>query len=233
MQYKKAIVTFANNEERYTKGIKRMEQSLKDVGFDGDFFCFTNILDISSPSHDDVPYAFKPCAIKKVKDMGYDLVLWMDAPVYATKSLDALFKHIEMEGSLFFDNLGYSIGDFTSDECLRLFGWNREKAFEKQMIMACVMGFNFNKNLTKDFFNKYYLCSQTEGFYEGDWNNANKQVSTDERVKGHRHDQSCASIIIEDLKMKIQHPHSTFFAYFGNVGHTPHAETVCLLSHGY
>lgn len=230
---KKAIVTFANNEERYLKGVKRQEQSLKDIGFDGDYFCFKSFDEIWCPSHEDVPYAFKPYAIDKVRQIGYDIVLWMDSPVYATKDLTGIFKHIEANGYLFFDNIGFTVGDYTSDKCLDLFNITRDKAFKTQMIMACVMGFNFNKNTTISFFNKYKELADIEGYYEGDWKNDNKQVSKDERVKGHRHDQSVASILINQMGLNITHPHSTYFAYFNNPGHMPHAESVCLISHGY
>jgi hypothetical protein len=229
---KSAIVTFANNEERYIKGQKRQEQSLKAVGWDGDYYAFSTFEEIGSPPHDEVPYAFKPFAIEKVRQMGYDVVLWMDAPVYATKPLWMLAKEISDRGVLLFDNLGFTIGDFTSDKCLELMNLSRSVSFTKPMIMACVMGFDFRVVKTRNFF-KDYLAGVYSGAYEGDWNNNNGQVSTDPRVKGHRHDQSVASIIASKMGIKPLHPHSTYFAYHGNPGHLPHAETVCLISHGY
>jgi hypothetical protein len=229
---KKAIVTFANNEERYIKAQARQEESLKKVGWDGDYFAFKTFEEIGSPDHDDVPYAFKPFAIDKVREMGYDLIIWMDSPVYAIKPLDTLCSFIENNGSIFFDNLGFTIGDYTSDECLRLCDMTREEAFNRPMIMACLMGFDFTNPKTSELFDKYLLAASEQGKYEGDWHNNNLQVSKDNRVKGHRHDQSVMSILMSKRGIKPVHPHSTFFAYFNNPGHLPHAETVCLLSHG-
>lgn len=228
---KKAIVTFATGD-RYQALQQRQEQSLKAVGWDGDYFAFKTFESIGSPHHDDVPYAFKPYAIKAVKDMGYDLVLWIDSPIYATKNLDVLFNSIDEYGIILFDNIGYTIGDYTSDDCLNLMSMTREQAFSEKMIMACAMGFNFTHERTNSFFDSYYNSTKIEGIYEGDWNNDNGQVSSDPRVHGHRHDQSAASIIAAKMNLLLLSPHNSFLAYFGNTGHLPHSQGVCLISKG-
>lgn len=229
-----AIVTYYDNKERYILGQKRQKESLDAIGYTEDYYAFNSSTDINSPTHEDVPYAFKCCAIKKVVDMGYDIVIWMDSPVYAIKDITHFIQFIsDSEGVVLFDNLGYTIGDYTSDRCLELNGWRRDESFEHQMIMACLMAFDMRKQKAKDFIKRYYESHKINGMYEGDWFNYANQVSTDNRVNGHRHDQSVASIIAADMGIKPLHPHSTFFAYFGNPGHLPHAESVCLISQGY
>lgn len=230
---KKAIVSFYDNKERYILGKIRQEQSLKSIGWDGDYFAFNSYEEIGSPTHDEVPYAFKPYAIKKVKDMGYDLVIWMDSPVYATKQLNQFISAVSSHGVMLFDNIGFTIGDYTSDKCLDVMGMDRNESFNHQMIMACVMGFDFNDKKANDFFNEYYEYTNVDGAYQGAWDNPFFEVSKDARVKGHRHDQSVASILAVKYGVKLLHPNKTFFAYFGNAGHLPHAESVCLISHGY
>jgi hypothetical protein len=227
-----AIVTFYDNKERYILGQKRQKESLKDVGFDYDYFAFNSFVDIESPTHEEIPYAFKPYSIKKVKDLGYDIVIWMDSPVYGIKSLNNFIETIINKSVILFDNIGYTIGDYTSDKCLEHFNISRKESFEIQMIMACLMGFDFRTSLANNVFNEYYN-SATEDIFGGYWTNEANQVSTDNRVKGHRHDQSVMSILANKYKLSILHPHSTYFAYFGNPGHLPHAESVCLLSAGY
>lgn len=230
---RKAIVSFANNEERYIKGQQRQQSSLKAVGWDGDYFAFRDYDTIHSPAHDVVPYAFKAYAIEHVRRQGYDTVLWMDSPVYATKPIDKVIEAISGKGMLLFDNIGFTIGDYTSDKCLELMGMTREESFTKPMVMACVMGFDFtNPHIYNNIFKPYYELAKKKGHYEGDWNNANGQVSADTRVRGHRHDQSVISILAAQQSYKLVHPHSTYFAYFNHPGHMPHAETVCLLSGG-
>lgn len=226
-----AIVTYFDQQDRYVMGGERQKQSLEAVGFPMEhYYQFRSCADLGCPEHSDIPYAFKPAAIAKVRDMGYDIVIWMDSPVYAIKPLDRLIEHIYLGEMAFFDNIGFTVGDYTSDDCLVRCNTTREQAFQIPMIMACVMGFNFNSIRAQEMFRLY--ANGTDG-YVGAWTNDNGQVSDDKRVKGHRHDQSVMSLILDAHGIKPLHPHSTFFAYFGNPGHMPHAETVCLLSQGY
>ena len=115
---KVAVVTFANDVSRYEAGEQRLKKSLIEVGYTGDYFHFKNFQSINSPTQHQVPYAFKPYSIKKVKDMGYDIVIWIDSAVYPTKNFDHFIKHIEVTGHAFFDNIGFVIRDHTSDNCL-------------------------------------------------------------------------------------------------------------------
>jgi len=213
--------------DRYFNYAERLKDSLKGV----DFHLFTKE-NLQHPSHSEVPYSFKPYAINELKK-NYDIVIWADSCVYSIKSLDKFIDYISINGFAFFDNIGYTIGDYTSDECLNNLGMSRDESFKHPMIMACLMGFNFKNEKANKLFKEYFNATKIKGCYEGDWTNEANQVSQDNRVKGHRHDQSVMSIILAKEKIKPLHPHSTFFAYFGNPGHLPHAESVCLLSQGY
>lgn len=229
-----AIVTFFDDKEKYILAARRQKESLEAIGFPMEnYFQFRNYEEIKSPSHQDIPYAFKPYAIQEIRNKGFETIIWMDSPVYAIKNLYELIYYINLNGFIFFDNLGYTISDYTSDICLNNFNTSREEGFNKPMIMACLMGFNFKNQLSVKLFNEYYQAINTYGNYEGDWTNESNQVSLDNRVKGHRHDQSVMSLILAKYNIKPIHPHSTYFAYFGNPGHLPHAESVCLLSQGY
>jgi hypothetical protein len=231
---KVAIVTFFDDKEKYMLAGKRQAESLQAINFPMEnYFQFRNFAEINSPEHTEIPYAFKPYAINEIKKRGFEIIIWMDSPVYCIKSIDKFIEYININGFIFFDNLGYTIGDYTSDECLNNYSIRRDESFKHPMIMACLMGFNFKNHLATKLFNEYFKATQTYGNYEGDWTNESNQVSKDNRVKGHRHDQSVMSIILAKEKIKPLHPHSTFFAYFGNPGHLPHAESVCLLSQGY
>jgi len=229
-----AIVTFFDEKEKYKLAGKRQAESLQAINFPMEnYFQFRNFEQINSPEHSEIPYAFKPHAINEIRKKGFEIVIWMDSPVYCIKSIDKFIEYININGFIFFDNLGYTIGDYTSDECLNNYSMNRDESFKHQMIMACLMGFNFKNEKATKLFDKYLSATRILGCYEGDWTNESNQVSQDNRVKGHRHDQSVMSILLAKEKIKPLHPHSTFFAYFGNPGHLPHAESVCLLSQGY
>ncbi len=234
---KDTIVSFADGAGNYAKGLMRLELSLKKVGFDGNFRGYNDYAHIGSPFHkgstDAIPYAFKAHSIKKVMDEGARYIMWMDSPVYATQNIQPVWDHIYANGYLFFDNVGYSIGDYTSDACLDKFGMTRDEAFRSKMIMACVMGFDTHHPDARYFLDQYIAAASDGISYVGDWTNENLQVSNDMRVKGHRHDQSVASILCSKIGMKITNAQNTYFAYDSHKGLVPLADTICLWSNGY
>jgi hypothetical protein len=229
---KVAIVNFSNKEPRYFKGQMRQEESLRLVGYTGSYYTHRDFEAIGSPDHADVPYAFKAFAIFNALERYYDIIIWMDAAVYAAKPLDDFIYHITKNGYVFFDNIGFTVGDYTSDNCLDKFDITRAQAFNMPMIMACCFGLNVKHEKAFEFFERYYEAAQDGISFLGSGTNNNGQVSKDKRVKGHRHDQSVASIIINDLNLEILTGHQTFFTYFNHPGMMPVSESVCLFSHG-
>jgi hypothetical protein len=243
MQNNKCVVAFADGAGRYMKAMGRLELSLKAVGFDGRFKGINDYGHIGSPLHRNapgaVPYAFKALSIKKAMDEGARYILWCDSVVYPTKSIEPIFEHIQRDGYLFFDNIGYSIGDYTADSCLRQFGMGRDESFSYPMIMACVMGFDVEHPQTKEFLKRYIEAAGDGISYQGctniekSWSNEDLQVSQDMRCKGHRHDQSVASILIQQMGLKITNAQKTYFAYESHKGAVPiNFDTVCLWSGG-
>lgn len=235
----KMVVSFADGVGNYAKAMMRLEQSLRQVGFGGEFERPKMINDyahIGSPFHkgspDAVPYAFKPYSIMKAAEEGARFILWCDSPVYATKSIQPVFDHIQQHGYLLFDNVGFSIGDYTSDACLNKWGMTRSEAFQSKMIMAACMGFDMANPIAQEFLMKYTNAASDGVSYLGDWYNNNLQVSNDLRVKGHRHDQSVGSILAKQMGLTITHAQTTFFAYAEHKGKIPVSDSVCLWSEG-
>lgn len=242
---KTVILNFANHVGRYGQMQQRLRQALDRVGYTGDILFFNHEEHISlqcpyhkseDPKHHSdgkvVPYAFKAYAMKLSIDRGYDNIIWMDAAVYPSKDITAFIHHIETRGYLFFDNIGFSIGDYTSDACLKKWGWTRDQAFRSPMIMACVMGISRHNATAMEWFAEYYAAATDGVSYLGAWNNLNGEVSEDLRVKGHRHDQSVASIILANKNMNITNAQDTYFAYTSHKGVLKVADTVCLWSEG-
>ena len=180
---KKCVVSFADSNGSYQKKMLRLEQSLKG-NFDGDFLGFTSYEEIGCEPHSVIPYKFKPYAIQKAIDLGYKLILWADSPIYAKQSIEPVFEYIERYGCVFFDNIGYSIGDYTNDKTIDYFKITREKSFKITMLMACCFAFNTEHYLTRStgFINEYKDLSNT--LYAGEWNNDDLTESKDMRVKG-------------------------------------------------
>lgn len=236
------LVSFADNSGNYLKSLERLRYSLEATRFNGKFISFNNYTDIGSPPHKDIPdtapcaipYAFKAYSIKKAADIQdwKGLLLWCDSPVYATKSIQPIFDQIKKDGYIFFDNIGYSIGDYTSDKCLKNFWMGREESFKSKMIMGCVMGFDLENETAKNFLEQYIEAASDGVSYEGSWTNENGEVSIDPRVKGHRHDQSVASITVKQMGLKITNGQSTHFAYTSHKGLVQISDTVCMWSEG-
>lgn len=239
------ILCFANNVGRYLQMQQRLIQSLEKVGYNGDVGMFNHEEHIKHdcPYHKSdnkdlhaqgkvVPYGFKAWAIMEAMKKGYKTIIWMDSAIYATKDLTPFIDYINENGYAFFDNVGFSIGDYTSDACLKQFGWDRQKAFDNKMIMACLMGFNTESPEARAFIQRYFEAANDGVSFSGAWSNENGDVSSDLRVKGHRHDQSVASILIADMKLKILTAQKTFFAYTSHKGILEIADTVSMWSEG-
>jgi hypothetical protein len=231
---KVGICNLATDAGRYLRMQERLLFSLKAVGFDGDIYAYNSEKEISPdcPLHSDVPYGFKPYAMQNAIQDGCDIVIWMDAAIYATKPIDGFINQIKNHGYVIFKSLGYSIGDYTSDTCLDYYGWDRARAFSYPMSMACLQGINVHNKKAKQWFDEYFEAAQREMPYMGDWFNGENQVSQDPRVKGHRHDQSCASIICAELGMDMTDGHTSHFAYVSLKDKLPISETVSLWSEG-
>lgn len=227
-----SVVSFADGTGSYSQKMKRLESSLKDTNFDDAFMGFNSTELLGCKPHrgsGSIPYQFKPYAIKKASEHS-DIVLWCDSVVYAKHDVQPIFDYINYAGYLFFDNIGFSLGDFTNDKTLNHFGISREESWSIPMIMACVMGFDFKNEKVKQIFQEYLDLSDT--LYKGEWDNSTKSESQDMRVRGHRHDQSVMSALIWKHGLKITNAQSTFFAYEEHRKVMPIAPTVCLFSAG-
>jgi hypothetical protein len=89
------VAVISLGTEDYEKGRLRLAQTLSVMdNYAGDFFLFENESECNSPIHRRNPYAFKIYAIEKVRDMGYNQILWLDCSVYVIKSIVPIFDKI-------------------------------------------------------------------------------------------------------------------------------------------
>lgn len=205
---KHCIVNFSDSS--FVKGQERLVKSLMDNHYQGDILTFNTYEEIGSKTHTEVPYGFKVFAIEKARQMGYDVVLYCDASLYAIKDVMPIIKYIIENGHLM-ELCGFSAGQYCSDTCLNELNITREEAFDISLYSAGFTGINFKNPISLDFFEQWFYHAKREKAFIGDWNNNNKQCSEDERCLGHRHDQSVASIIAHQLKMTKINP--TFMQY--------------------
>lgn len=216
------VVNFAKGSW-YPRGAERLGLSLIEVGYRGPVLRFTDESQLSiCPPHVEVPYAFKIYAIEEAVRQGYDCVLWCDASVWAQRPLDPIFYHAAVTGHLFLYNT--NAGEWTSDAMLDYFKLDRETALNIPMLHATTLCLNFGFNRTNDFFE---LWKAAIPHFPGSWTNENQQVSRHPRVKGHRHDQSAASIIAFRLGMELW-PYQRWLGF----PPAPDSETAILAAQG-
>lgn len=184
----RCIINYSSG--RYVPSAIRQAGKIREVGYQGEYIQYLNTLPPNCYPHHEIPYHFKPMAFLDAYNQGYRQILWMDAPVYPAKSLDPLFETIERDGYLILLN-GWSNGEWTSDRALLPLGMSREASFSQPHAMACVMGFDLSRTDVLMVFNKWMLSAMDA--YPGPWKNENGNCSSDDRVLGHRHDQSAIS----------------------------------------
>lgn len=174
--------------------------SIRAVGEDAPVRLFTSEVEVGAPPHQPTHhYVFKPYAFRKVEGEGARLVLWLDARIRVIRPLTWIWEAIEKQGYFFIDN-GANVGSWSSDDCLAYFGISREQALDTPELTGCVIGLDLLNPVASRFLDEWQLAA-VNGAFGGDWCNDKHQVSTDDRVKGHRHDQTCASIIAHQLGM--------------------------------
>jgi len=179
--------------DHYVKGQNRLAAILDAMNVDRLFFRGT--LPEGSPSHADVPYAFKGIALGQAADLGFETLIWADACIYPLRSLDALFEKIEADGAWISEN-GYTNAEWTADSAYpdlfreeyirhQLSGprdVNRDAEFVEKMrpvnrliphVVATAFGLSVNHRVGNAILVEYErLAKETKAFC-GPWNNLN------------------------------------------------------------
>jgi hypothetical protein len=164
-------------------------------------FSVSRLSDIGSPSHQDDPYAFKLYAIKYMRDLGYDVVIWLDSPIRLVRPIDEWISKIESVG-VYLQQDGWANGQWANDTALDWFKVSREEAMSISSVYACVMAFDFRVPITHEFFDLWWK-SYEAGCFRGKWKNIDGCESSDPRCLGHRHDQTCAELTAHRLGIPL------------------------------
>ena len=174
----------------------------------------------------DNPYTCKASALQYALDNKHDVVLWCDASIYAIKPINKLMDLVSNQGYFFWGS-GENCAQTVSDNCLRLFGLTRDKA---ELIPECassVFGINLNTYIGREFaerFIKYTKLGAADGSREHD------NQSQDPRFKYHRQDQSVASLVMNELGMKLET--TRYVGYKAYLIHYDNTDNICLLNEG-
>ena len=211
------VVSLATEDKDYAASLDRLERSLGRVGFAGEFMCWRpGRFPDESPAHADVPFAFKPYCLKEARRRGGELLLWIDASCVAVRPLEPIFDQIERDGYILFRNRRYRVGEWASDEALGVLGVSRDQAMEMPEVNGAAIGLNTSSYISDSFLEKWHRRAQEKVAFRGvseelrtwvdyqdvKWNRGGR-VSSDPRVRGHRHDQTVAGVLAAQLGMRL------------------------------
>lgn len=205
--YKALVKTISGNRELFNK-----------YNPDVDYIFWDNNYPPDSPSHEDVPYAFKGYCLADCRRKGYDLVLWTDASVVPTGSMERIFNTIEEAGYIFFKGWGPdgSMGGSCSDDALAAFGITRAESFKIPSAIGTIFGLDLRSTIANKFLDEYFMLADKKIPFTGltnydgklltfrriKWNSGNL-LSQDPRVKGYRWDQTVMSFLIHKLNLTL------------------------------
>ena len=129
---KKCVISLGVGKPVFKLTLQRLGESLKRVGFDGDYLYWDESLPSGCPDQFEAPFAFKSYCFYKAKELGYEQVLWIDAPCVAIRKIAPCFRLIEEHGYIFFNNnYGQMMGQWSSDDALAKNLISREEALAR------------------------------------------------------------------------------------------------------
>ena len=167
----------------------------------------------AGPQHEAHPYAFKAYALKEAESGSFTTLLWCDACIVpGARPLADLWAYIEEHGVWVARN-GWTNYEWTADSAYPdLFpefaelGAARALNREIPHVVATAFGVSLRHPLGRAFLYEYYrLASETKAFC-GPWTNCGPNTPVHLQnarcapcgpldVRGHRHDQTAASVI--------------------------------------
>jgi hypothetical protein len=246
----RAIVNVATGH--YVKGQKRLAAFPVTIGW-------TDELPRGCPAHTERPYAFKAYALKQTyEDYGHETLLWCDAcMIPGARPLDELWEYIEEHGVWFAKN-GYSNYEWTADSAYPdLFpgplatvptGMDERRKLNRTIphVVATAFGISLKHDKGRAFLDEYFrLASETEAFcgpwingpLSGDPSNHHRMAPCGPAdVRGHRHDQTAASVIAWRLGVPLTEC-PEFFSYAnrradGSLHMEDQSPRTCLIADG-
>lgn len=204
---KRVIVNYSSR--KYGIGQARLYKTVRDTQGQYEFYGFFKESHIGCKPHSESMYAFKPKSFLKANEMGYTTILWLDASMYVLKDLTPIFEQIERDGYYFQDS-GWPNSIFTTPDQKEYFGTDKGI-----MISSGVLGLDLTSEVGREFLNIWNKASD-DGMFNG-----SHEVT--------RHDQTAASLIIEQMGLTITE-NNTHWSY-GTPEQT-YPENILLIANG-
>lgn len=198
---KVAFVSYADG--RYIPVQKVLVKSIHKIHPEAVIFTFHDPKEIhpDCPPHSKSPYGFKVYAVEYARNLGYDIVIWLDSPNRLVKPIDDWLVEISKVG-VYLQEDGWWVGQWANDKSLDYFGVTRDEAMKLYNVYACILAFDFRHPITPVFFALWKTACE-KGMFYGLGKNTDKTESQDERCLGHRYDQTCAELIAHKIGLPL------------------------------
>jgi hypothetical protein len=226
----------------YRKGLERQIREFERVSPGYEMQGWLNVLPPGTPhlvkdGYDYTGYAAKPWAMRHAMNSGADVALLIDASVYPIKHIEPLIDFIWDHG-YYLAPAGFTIGEWTNDEMLGYYGFDRDHALKIPDVASGIVGFRLKADANTQFLVDQWCCATTSPGFAAPHSNvhaADKRhhyrnvghVSYDPRCSGHRQDQSALSLIAHQLGLTDLTPWPRFVAY--QAGHGGKADDSTVL----
>lgn len=190
-------------EGRYPNLADRLAMSLETFGYKDATLRWKDEYPPGSPPHRDENYAFKKYALHDAARGGYNLLVWLDAPMVAVRDPALLLEQVERDGYAFFGAPQWNCGEWSTDACLAYFGVGRVEAFSVPMFPSSAFGLSLAHPIGREVYQRFIAVPYTA--LNGSWyrNDREAPPSPNPRVLGHRHDQSALSLIAYQLGLAV------------------------------
>jgi hypothetical protein len=154
------IVSFTSYNKKYGDYIRQIPKLLEDVGFNGYFYY--RVGGYPNPTGKDiryagVPYSFKIPLMLEAEQLGFDKVLWIDAPMIPLKNLSSVFEQIEQMATFFLLFVGPDYEkQFLLPKTNEFFLTHTGVDVTQKHIRSGIFGLKMSDPLVKEFVKKYY-----------------------------------------------------------------------------
>jgi hypothetical protein len=201
----------------FPAGIARIRADLQRHGFTGSIIAWEKDFPIGSPTEQQAHGAFKPFCFYDAAKAGHNLVLWFDASIRVKQRIEPLFEIIREKGYLICQEKN-TVGEYCTDAALKTLAVTREEVFQMQSCRSGVLGLNLSNQRSAEFLRQWRDRALDGITFPGPkWSGVlgwPRTASDDPRVKGHRCDQTAASVIALKLGMNEWMDEEGFSAYF-------------------
>jgi hypothetical protein len=240
----KVIISVVAIGAHYPRAAARMIERFNAVSPGYEIQAWVNTLPPGAPrmmldGYDYGPYAAKPFALEYARRCGATQAILLDAAFFPIRSILPMVEHIQRNGYYLCRN-GFRVGEWCSDACLNSapFRISREAAFEMDEISSYAVGLDFSHEDCCRLLDAWTFAATDPACFPGPHTNIGHPgrnqgfVSSDPRVKGHRHDQTALSIIANRLGMDRLSERPFLTAYQRGYGGAFPNESTVLVNHG-